>query len=112
MATDWSKVLSDAIAAAQGVLSSAWTVASVGATSAIASLVQTAQYIDQNKDKMNSDEYQLLASQQKIALQNVLTGYECIGIAAAQNATANVVNAIVKDVPTLIGIVKQVINEG
>ena len=104
MATDWSTVRSDAISAARGVLSGAWASASAGATGAIASLVQTAQYIDENKEKMTEDEYKLLASQQKTALQNVLTAYEAIGIAAAQNALAAVVNAILKDVPGLLGI--------
>ena len=104
MATDWSTVGSTAIAAAQGALGPAWKVASNGATAAINSLVQTAQYIEENKDNMTSDEYQLLVSQQKTALQNVLTGYQAIGIAAAINAVSAVVTAVVNAVPTLVGI--------
>ena len=67
-------------------------------------MLRAAQYIDQNKASMTSDEYQLLVSQQKIALQNVLTGYEAIGTATAQNAIAAVVNVILKAVPGLVGI--------
>ena len=104
MATNWSTVESNAISAAKGVLSGAWAAASVGATSAISSLVHTAQYIDQNKASMTPDEYNLLASQQKTALQNVLTAYEAIGIAAAKNAVAAVVDVIVKAAPGLVGI--------
>lgn len=104
MATDWSTVRSDAISAAQGVLGPAWAAASAGATAAITSLVQTSQYIDQNKTNMTPAEYQLLVSQQKVAVQNVLTGYEAIGIAAALNAIAAVVNVVVAAVPTLVGI--------
>jgi len=53
---------------------------------------------------MTPDEYNLLASQQKTALQNVLTAYEAIGIAAAKNAVAAVVDVIVKAAPGLVGI--------
>ena len=104
MATDWSSVRADAISAAQGVLGTAWKAASAGATSAIGNLVQTAQYIDQNKGSMTSDEYQLLVSQQKQATQNVLTGYEAISIAAATNAINAVLSVIIAAAPALMGL--------
>jgi hypothetical protein len=104
MATDWSTVRTDAISAARGVLGPAWAAAAAGATAAITSLVQTSQYIDENKTTMTPAEYQLLVSQQKLAVQNVLTAYEAIGIAAALNAIAAVVNTILAAVPTLVGI--------
>jgi hypothetical protein len=105
MVTDWPTVRVNAISAAQGVLGTAWKAAAAGATGAIGSLVQTAQYIDQNKDNMTADEYQLLISQQKQAMQNVLTGYEAISIAAATNAIGAVINVIVAAAPTLLGLV-------
>jgi hypothetical protein len=52
---------------------------------------------------MTPAEDQLLLAQQKLAAQNVLTGYEAIGIAAAQNAIAAVVNTIITAVPALVG---------
>jgi hypothetical protein len=104
MATDWSTIRSDAISAAEGVLGPAWTAASGGASAAISSLVQTAQYIDENKNNLTPDEYQLLVSQQKQATQNVLTGYAAISIAAAMNAINAVVQVILKAVPALVGV--------
>jgi hypothetical protein len=104
MATDWTSVRADAISAAQGVLGPAWKAASAGATGAIGSLVHTAQYIEQNKSNMTADEYQLLVSQQKLATQNVLTGYEAISIAAAINAINAMVAVIVAAAPALLGI--------
>lgn len=101
---DWSKVLNDAVAAAKNVLGGSWTTASQGATAQIGALVSTAQYIDANKTSMTAAEYQLLVSQQKTALQNVLTAYEAIGIAAAQDAVSAVIQAVLADVPTLISI--------
>ena len=103
MATDWSTLRSDAISAAQSVLGPAWAAASSGATGAITSLVHTAQYIDQNKASMTPAEAQFLSNQQKQAMQNVLTGYEAIGIAAAQNAVAAVIQAVLTAIPALVG---------
>jgi len=50
---------------------------------------------------MTPGEYQLLA-QQKTALENLLTAYEAVGIAAAQRAVSAVINAALKDVPALV----------
>lgn len=104
MATNWTQVRNSAIAAAQEVLGTAWSAAENGATAQIRALVEIAKYIDANKDNMDPDEYKSLCDQQKTALQNVLTGYEAIGMAAAQNAVAAVVNAILKAVPGLVGL--------
>jgi hypothetical protein len=101
--TNWDKVTKDALAAAKSALGAAWGAASQGATGQIGALVHVGRYIEENKDRMTAEEYTLLSSQQKVALQNVLTAYEAIGIATAQNAVAAVINAILKDVPSLVG---------
>jgi hypothetical protein len=103
--TDWSSVRSDAIQAAQGVLGGAWNAASAGATAQITQLVQTAQYIEENSGSMTSDESQFLMTQQKTALQNVLTAYASIAIAAAINTVNAVVNKLLTDVPALVGFI-------
>jgi hypothetical protein len=103
MATDWVTLRDTAVSTAKSKLGTAWNSASVGATSAIHSLVQTAQFVDEHKDTMTADEYRLLTSQQKQALQNVLTGYEAIGVAAAINTVNAVVAAILAAVPGLVG---------
>jgi hypothetical protein len=100
---DGNKVLNDAIAAAKAVLGGSWSAASSGATAQIGALVTTAQYIDANKGSMTPTEYQFLVAQQKTALQNVLTAYASIGIAAAQNAVAAVIGAVLTDIPSLVG---------
>ncbi|MEN2473128.1 hypothetical protein [Burkholderia sp. GS2Y] len=103
MSTNWVSVRSDAISAAMNALGTSWSAVAGGATNQISLLVQTAQYIEQNLGSLSSGEASLLADQQKTALQNVLTAYAAIGIAAAQNAVAAVVDVILKDIPGLIG---------
>lgn len=106
--TDWTTVENSAIAAAKGVLGGAWNAASSGATAQIKQLVQTAQYIESNTGNMNTgnmtaDEAKFLMSQQKTALQNVLTIYEAIGIAAAINTVNAVISVIINNVPGIAG---------
>ena len=103
--TDWLSVRSDAIQAAQGVLGGACNAASAGATAQITQLTQTAQYIEENSGSMTSDESQFLMTQQKTALQNVLTAYASIAIAAAINTVNAVVNKILSDAPALVGLI-------
>lgn len=100
---NWNKVLNDAIAAAKTVLGTSWSAAAQGATAQIGALVHTANYIEANKQSMTKDEYQLLVSQQKLVLQNVLTAYAAIAVAAAQDTVAAVIDAVLKDVPALVG---------
>jgi hypothetical protein len=96
---NWTTVRNNAITAAEGVLKGAWSAASAGATAQINMLVQTAQYI--SKTNMTTDEKEFLMNQQKTALQNVLTAYESIGIAAAINTVNAVMNVILQAAPTL-----------
>jgi hypothetical protein len=100
---NWNKVSTDAITAAKGVLGASWAAAAPGATGQIGALLHVGQYIEEHKAQMSADEYKLLIAQQRVALQNVLTAYKAIDIATAQNAVAAVINAIVKDVPGLLG---------
>lgn len=89
MATiNWTNVYRQAVAAATKSLGSAWATVAPAAQHSIQMLVDTAAYISANKEKMDSDEYQLLITNQKLAMQNVLLGYEAIGIAMAEQAVA------------------------
>ncbi|HEY4940241.1 MAG TPA: hypothetical protein VII56_02340 [Rhizomicrobium sp.] len=102
---DWTKILNDAIAAAKTALGNEdWSAVAKGAATQIGKLVVTAQYIAEHKDQMDPAEYQFTVAQNKTALHNVFTAYEAIGEAAAQNAIAAVVKAVVADVPALAGI--------
>ena len=103
---DWNTIRDNAIAAAKGVLGGAWSAAANGATAQITQLTQTAQYINDHltNGTLTSAEGQFLMAQQKSALQNVLTAYESIAIAAAINAVNAVVTSLINAVPALIGI--------
>jgi hypothetical protein len=101
--TNWTTVRNDAIAAAQGVLAGSWGAASTGATAQISILIQTGKYIEENIASMTVDEANLLVSQQKIVMQNILTAYESITIAAAINAVNAVIAVILTAAPGLAG---------
>jgi hypothetical protein len=101
MATSWPTVRANAIAAAEGVLLGSWSAASAGATGQIYALVHVAQYISDNRAKLTKPEINFLMDQQKTALQNVLTTYESIGIAAAINTVNAVMQVVVQAAPTL-----------
>ncbi len=103
--TDWATVLNSALAAAQGVLGASWGAASAGATAQITQLVQTAQYIEANSAAMTPAETQFLMAQQKTALQNVLTIYESIAIAAAINTVNAILTVIITAAPGLAGFI-------
>ena len=105
MTTNWDKVSKDAIAAAKSSLGNAWAGAAQGAVAQVGALVHVANYIDDNKARMKKEEYEFLMGQQKTALQNVLTAYKAIDLAAAQNAVAAAVSAIIKGVPSLAGLI-------
>ncbi|WP_321900103.1 hypothetical protein [Paraburkholderia heleia] len=102
MATNWVQVRNSAIGAAENSLGASWDAVSSGATAQIGALIQVAQYIQQNEATFTSDQYNSLLAQQKIAFQNTLTGYEAIGIAAAQNAASAVMSVILAALPGLI----------
>lgn len=82
--TNWGAVFQQALAAAQGVLGLKWNTISQGATSQIDALNNTAKYIENNKSRMKPDEYKMVIANQKLALQNVLLGYQDISIAIAE----------------------------
>jgi hypothetical protein len=56
-------------------------------------LVDTAAYIEANEAKLSASDYQLLINNQKPAMQNVLLGYEAIGIAMAEQAVGGSVGS-------------------
>jgi hypothetical protein len=62
---NWATIQSNSLTAAQGVLEGDWPVVAAGATSAISSLVQTAQYIDANQAVLSPAQSQYLSAQQK-----------------------------------------------
>jgi hypothetical protein len=82
--TNWGTVFQQALSAAQGVLGPKWNTVSQGAASQIDALNNTAQYIAKNKSKMKPGEYKMVVANQKLALQNVLLGYQDINIAVAE----------------------------
>ena len=104
MATDWGSVKTDALAAMQKCLEGKWPTVCMGATGAMQSLIETGRYIVEHKNQMSPDEYKMLMDEQKDCVKRVLTGYESISMAAANNAIAEAVNVIVKAVPALLGI--------
>jgi hypothetical protein len=97
-------IKSKAIEAAKNVIGSSWSVVKQGATAQIAALVGTALYINENKDSMTKDEYESLIDQQKTAFKNVLTAYEAIGLATAQNTVAAVMKVITDAIPSLLAL--------
>lgn len=102
--TNWTTIGNDALKAAEAVIKGEWPSVSAGATSAIASLVLTAQYIEANRNLLSDAQAGFLAAQQKAALQNVLTAYASIGLATAQAVLAAVIQAVISAVPTLAAI--------
>lgn len=110
---DWDQIKTNAITAVQGILGGVWTAVSAGATTQIGLLVSAAKTAEDNAKlpagdpkKMTTEEAKMVLSHQKMAMQNVLKGYEAIGEAAAINAVAAVVKAITDAIPTaLIGLV-------
>lgn len=89
MATpNWDSVLTQAIAAAQGTLKNAWSTVGPSAQHNIQLLVDTAAYIAANQSGLTDADKNLLINNQKLAMQNVLLGYEAIGIALAEQAVA------------------------
>ncbi|MEJ0020915.1 MAG: hypothetical protein WDN25_31080 [Acetobacteraceae bacterium] len=86
MAVDWTQVLAQAVQAAQGVLAGKWPVVRQAATAQITALIANAKAIEDAKDTMTEDEYELVKRIQKRALTGVLAGFEAIGIVAAEQA--------------------------
>ncbi len=85
-ATDWSTVFQQATAAAASSLGATWNTVSQTAGHSVQMLVDTGAYIELNKASLSTDDCNLLASNQALAMKNVLLGYEAIGIVAAEQA--------------------------
>ena len=85
---DWTSVYRDAIEAATQSLGRSWNAVAPAAVHSIQTLVDTAAYIEAHEDELSDTDCQLLAKNQKLAMENVLIGYEAIGIAAAELAVA------------------------
>jgi hypothetical protein len=84
---DWKAVFTQALEAAKAVLSDNWKAVAAGAEHSIALLTQTAQYIVLNPG-ISDVERKMLIDNQKLAMKNVLLGYEDVGILVAEQAVA------------------------
>jgi hypothetical protein len=100
---DWSAIAKQAVAAAASSLGATWSTVGPAAQHSIQMLTDTAEYIAANADQLKPDEYQLLINNQKLAMQNVLLGYEAIGIAAAEQAVAAAWGVVSTALETVIG---------
>jgi hypothetical protein len=105
MATDWNAIQQDAIQEVESLLGNVWPTAAHGAIAATASLIAAGKYIEENLNNMTADEGKFLMAQQKVAMQNVLLGYQAIGIAIAINAVNSVITVIISAVPALAELV-------
>jgi hypothetical protein len=105
MATDWNAIQQDAIQEVESLLENVWPTAAYGAIAATSSLIAAGKYIEENLDNMTVDEGKFLMAQQKIAMQNVLLGYQDIGAAVAINAVNSVITVIISAVPALAELV-------
>jgi|ERR1700733_11109370 hypothetical protein len=104
-AVNWSAVGQQALAAAASSLGSSWTTVRTSAEHSVQMLVDTAEYIAENEDTLDADERNLLVKNQKAAMENVLIGYEAIGIVAAEQAVAAAWGVVSKALSTVIGAV-------
>jgi hypothetical protein len=105
MATDWNAIQQDAIQEVESLLENVWPTAAHGAIGATSSLIAAGKYVEENLDNMTVDEGKFLMAQQKIAMQNVLLGYQAIGVAIALNAVNSVITVIISAVPALAELV-------
>ncbi len=101
----WSDALDAAVAAAKSQLTQNWTTVSVGVVGQIQALVSLAKYIDDNRAVISDDEYKMLMEHQKGCLQSVIVGYKEISYTVARNAVASIVNALIKAIPGILGLV-------
>jgi hypothetical protein len=104
MATNWTTIVHDMIAAVEGVLGKAWPTAANGAIAGVKALSTIAQEIESSQD-LAFDEKKQLMSEYKQSLKNTLTAYESISAAIAQNAVNAAVTVLIKAAPALAGFV-------
>ncbi|MCM2551864.1 hypothetical protein [Burkholderia glumae] len=105
MITNWNTILDDATRAARASLAGAWDAVADSAPPHIAELTAAAQYIAEHEQELTGDEVQLLASQYRDALRNVLLAEPAIGAAAAHNAVAAVMRSLASVAPALVRLV-------
>lgn len=101
---DWNKVLSDAIAAAEGVIGARWPSVAKSATAQIVALLENGKFIEDNKATMSDMEYRATKINQQRALEGILSGFAAISIVVAEQAAAavwDVVEAALKKLPEL-----------
>jgi hypothetical protein len=104
MAVNWAEILTDAVKAAENVLAGKWPLVQQAARSQIASLIENGKSIEDNKDSMTADEYELVKRIQTRALSGVLAGYEAIGIVAAEQAAEAAWNVVATALKTATGL--------
>lgn len=105
---NWDNILGQAIKAAVGVLQGAWPAVENGATTQIRNLVLTAQYVEENKDKMDKDEYRAILKSQKLAIQSVLLIYSDVGIALAEKAAEAAWDVVQKALISAVGVAAKI----
>jgi hypothetical protein len=101
---NWKDILSQAIAAAQGVLKQEWPIVTHGAESQIIGFAQSAEYIAEHKKDMKPIEYKTILANHKRYVRDTLLMYEDIGIATAEKAAQAVWDVIGKALQTAIGV--------
>ncbi|QYE35412.1 hypothetical protein KZX46_05370 [Polymorphobacter sp. PAMC 29334] len=104
MAIDWGATLklaaTSGIAAAEGVLHTELAIVAPAAKAAFGALAQTAIEIEIERATFSPSDIKLLEDNQKLAVQNVLLGYQDIGIVVAEAAVAAAWDAIMAVVTT------------
>jgi len=85
---NWGQVGNDVKTAVSGVLGSSWNIVSSAAGPQIQAMINIAQMIEQSYSQGNltKDEYDTLRSNQKNALEGVLSSYAAVGIVVAEQA--------------------------
>jgi hypothetical protein len=100
MATDWSIIEQEMIAAAEAVIAGAWPSIANGTAAAIKALSTIAQEVAASTD-MTIDEKKQLMSEYQQSLQNTMTAYASITAALAQDAVSAAVTVLIDAVPDL-----------
>jgi len=100
---DWDTILQQAIAAAGQSLGKSLSTIAPAAEHSVSLLIQTAQTIAANNATLEAPEQNMLVNNQKLAMQNVLLGYEDIGILAAEQAVAAAWNVISQALTAALG---------
>jgi hypothetical protein len=98
---DWSKVLADAVSAAETVIGAQWPSVAQSATSQIVALVENGKFIEQSRATMTDMEYKATKINQQRALEGVLKGFAAISIVVAEQVAAAVWDVVEKALKTL-----------